>query len=135
MSAPTKFFEEYRRFGRALKKARLQQGLTQKQAAALVGLHETSYRGVEAGKQGVYLRTAYELCSALGVDMGLLQQDYVRSEPGIVLRRRLATLRQQELETAKDTFLRKQKIFQKTEIELPAEQIQRHPFQQPSEEK
>jgi transcriptional regulator with XRE-family HTH domain len=57
----------YKEFGRALRKARTDVGLTQKQVAERVGLTRTSITNIERGSQHIALHQLYQLASVLGL--------------------------------------------------------------------
>jgi len=72
MTTPAKTYKEYRLFGQAVRQARIDRGLTIAQLGELVGLHESSMRCIELGKQGIYLRNAIQLSNLLGINLNAL---------------------------------------------------------------
>lgn len=58
----------YRAFGRALREAREQAQLTQRQVAERVGLTRTSVTNIERGNQHIALHQLFLLASAVGVE-------------------------------------------------------------------
>jgi transcriptional regulator with XRE-family HTH domain len=58
-----------RNFGKRLRKARLQAGLTQEQAAHKAGLHQPGWATYEAGHVLPYMDTAERLAHAVGVEL------------------------------------------------------------------
>ena len=59
----------YRQFGLNVAAARNRQGTTQLQLAGAVRLSRTSIANIEAGRQRVQIGLAYEIASALGVNV------------------------------------------------------------------
>jgi transcriptional regulator with XRE-family HTH domain len=62
----------YREFGKRLRDARKQAGLSQEALADKVGFARTSITNIEKGRQHFTLHTAYELAIELGVDVSVL---------------------------------------------------------------
>ncbi len=62
-------------FGRRLRDARLNRGLTQEGLANLSGLDRTYVSSCEAGRRNATIRTIYRLAEALGVDPSALVSD------------------------------------------------------------
>jgi transcriptional regulator with XRE-family HTH domain len=65
----------YRAFGRALKGAREDAELTQKEVAQRVGLSRTSITNIERGNQHIALHQLFLLASAVGVEAATLLPD------------------------------------------------------------
>lgn len=65
----------YRAFGRALRNARKEAELTQKEVAQRVGLSRTAITNIERGNQHVALHQLFLLASAVGVEPAMLLPD------------------------------------------------------------
>jgi transcriptional regulator with XRE-family HTH domain len=59
-------------FGSAVKKARLEKGLSQEQLAAKSGLDRTYISGVERGARNPSLKSAHRIANALGKSLPAL---------------------------------------------------------------
>lgn len=81
----------YRAFGRSLRAARGDAGLTQRQVAERVGLTRTSITNIERGNQHIALHQLFLLAGAVGVEpTTLLPHDEVSLEdlvPGRALKK------------------------------------------------
>lgn len=66
----------YTRFGRQLRTARRDAGLTQEEVAERVGLTRTSITNIERGMQHISLRQLYLLAAAVGLQPAQLLPDH-----------------------------------------------------------
>jgi transcriptional regulator with XRE-family HTH domain len=82
----------YRAFGRALREARAEAGLTQREVAARVGLTRTSITNIELGNQHIALHQLLLLADAVGVEPGALLPDGGVTLEELVSARALKTL-------------------------------------------
>lgn len=75
----------YIEFGRRLRKARTDAGLSQDLVAKRVGLSRTSITNIELGRQHVALHMLYQFASTLGVQpMTLLPTEFPHTSPDVV---------------------------------------------------
>ena len=61
-----------RAFGKRLRLARLDRGLTQEEFARLLGVHRTFYGALERGDRGCNIARLPDFCRALGVSVDAL---------------------------------------------------------------
>jgi transcriptional regulator with XRE-family HTH domain len=86
----------YRAFGRALKSARTDAGLTQREVAQRVGLARTSITNIERGTQHISLHQLFLLASAVGARPEELLPDEHLSLEDLVPARALRDLRAED---------------------------------------
>ena len=83
----------YKEFGRLLKSARKDAGLTQNEVAGRVGLSRTSITNIERGTQHIPLHQLFLLASAVGVSPDALLPDQKAALDELVPPRALRALR------------------------------------------
>lgn len=64
------------RFGRALRKRRLEIGLSQEELADRAGIHRTYVGDVERGERNIALQNIEKLAQALAIPISTLFKDY-----------------------------------------------------------
>lgn len=70
------------RFGRAVRKRRLELGISQEDLADRAGIHRTYVGDVERGERNIALQNIEKLAQALGIPISTLFKDYgVEDEP------------------------------------------------------
>jgi transcriptional regulator with XRE-family HTH domain len=82
----------YSRFGRQLRAARKDAGLTQQELAERVGLTRTSITNIESGAQHISLRQLYLLAAAVGLPPARLLPDHDGAIEDLIPERALRTL-------------------------------------------
>ena len=65
-------------FGRAVRDARIQSGISQEELAARSGMHRTYVGGVERGERNLSYANLLRIADALGMNLSELQQNAER---------------------------------------------------------
>lgn len=82
MAVVTRRSPEHAALGRAIRKLRLDQGISQEGLAARSGLHRTYVGGIERGERNVSFGNLLKLAAALGVrlsELVALAESFVRA--------------------------------------------------------
>ncbi|GAA4399898.1 hypothetical protein GCM10023187_12450 [Nibrella viscosa] len=64
--------ETAKRVGEAIRKARKEKGLTQKEVGRRLGITESTFNGYESGRQNLTIDTLQKIADALGVSLTVI---------------------------------------------------------------